>query len=47
MIEKFFTQQQTLFRMREGILGPHLAAIAKSLDEAFDIPRPCTCFKQG
>src|SRR5215471_19258677 len=34
MIEKFFTQQQTLFRMRAGILGPHLPAIAKALDEA-------------
>lgn len=34
MIEKFFTQQQTLFRMREGILGPHLPLIAKALDEA-------------
>jgi site-specific recombinase XerD len=34
MIEKFFTQQQTLFRMRAGILGPYLPAIAKALDEA-------------
>ncbi len=34
MIEKFFTQQQTLLRMREGILGPHLPAIARALDEA-------------
>ena len=34
MIEKFFIQQQTLFRIREGILGPHLPAIAKVLDEA-------------
>jgi site-specific recombinase XerD len=34
MIEKFFTQKQTLFRMREGILGPHLPLIAKALDEA-------------
>jgi len=34
MIEKFFTQQKTLFRMGEGILGPYLPAIAKVLDEA-------------
>ena len=34
MIEKFFTQQRTLFRMRESILGPYLPAIAKALAEA-------------
>ena len=34
MIEKFFTQSQTLFRMRAGILGPYLPVIATSLDEA-------------
>ena len=34
MIEKFFTQQRTLFRMRESILGPYLPAIAKALTEA-------------
>ena len=34
MIEKFFIQQQTLFRIREGLLGPHLPALAKALDEA-------------
>lgn len=34
MIEKFFTQPQTLFRMRVGILGPYLPVIATSLDEA-------------
>ena len=38
MIEKFFTQQQALFRMRAGILGPHLPAIAKALDEAHYSP---------
>jgi integrase/recombinase XerD len=34
MIEKFFTQSHTLVRMREGLLGPHLPAIAAALDEA-------------
>ena len=34
MIEKFFTQSQTLFRMRVGSLGPYLPVIATSLDEA-------------
>jgi len=34
MIEKFFTQSQTLFRMRAGILGPYLPVIATALDEA-------------
>jgi hypothetical protein len=34
MIEKFFTQQQTLCRMRTGIFGPHLPAIAGALHQA-------------
>jgi hypothetical protein len=34
MIEKFFTQQQTLVRMGKGLLGPHLPAITKALNEA-------------
>jgi hypothetical protein len=45
MIEKFFIQQQTLFRIREGILGPHLPAIAKALDEDTIrwLPFACIC----
>jgi site-specific recombinase XerD len=34
MIEKFFTQQQSLRRLREGIFGPHLPAIAGALHQA-------------
>ena len=33
MTEKFFTQKATLLRMADGVLGPHLAAVAKTLDK--------------
>jgi site-specific recombinase XerD len=34
VIEKFFTQPKTLSRLRSGLLGPHLPALASALDEA-------------
>ena len=34
MIEKFFTQPATLSRLQSGMFGPHLPAVASSLDQS-------------